>query len=174
MLFLIYLLTCSAPVLSFLFILKQWLVVKFKFYHLYDFCACANKRISSSSRLPPGVTLWCSCYFLIKHFQNQISFHLTLTVKILMSSDLVLWLWRSQCMVIHYLWKQSFKDILCVRSARSHSTANVFSKWYHDVQHPKYRDLNIPLKKWWHEKHFTMNNNFRRGTKSALNLMAID
>ena len=86
MLFLIYLLTCSAPVLSFLFILKQWLVVKFKFYHLYDFCACANKRISSCSRLPPGVTIWCSCYFLIKHFQNQISSHLKITVIILISS----------------------------------------------------------------------------------------
>ena len=37
--------------------------------------------------LPPGVTIWCSCYFLIKHFQNQISFHLKITVNnILISS----------------------------------------------------------------------------------------
>ena len=54
--------------------------------------------------LPPGVTIWCSCYFLIKHFQNQISFHLKITVKMLMSGDLVLWLWRSQKLWKHNIW----------------------------------------------------------------------
>ena len=162
MLFLIYLLTCSAPVLSFLFILKQWLVVKFKFYHLYDFCACANKRISSCS-----ITSRCH-YMMFMLFSNK-----TFSKSDLISFenhsqqhfDLVLWLWRSrkakeaQYMVIDYPWKQSFKDILCVGSARSHSTANVFSKWYHDV-HPNHRHLNIPLKKWCHEKHIVYNAKF--------------
>ena len=94
--------------------------------------------------LPPGVTIWCSCYFLIKHFQNQISFHLKITVNNILISSCGFEDHKktkeAQYMVIDYLWKQSFKDILCVGSARSHSTANVFSKWYHDV-HPKYRDL---------------------------------
>ena len=101
MLFLIYLLTCSAPVLSFLFILKQWLVVKFKFYHLYDFCACANKRISSCS-------ITSRCHFMMFMLFSNKTFSKSDLISFENHSqqhfDLVLWLWRSQKLWKHNIW----------------------------------------------------------------------